>query len=82
MVLRMFLLKALWLGRAGGVGGYVLGSALAAVLGPRIAGVPVFPMVTPLLWAMGVAVVVCVAATYLPARRAARLDPSAALQEI
>jgi ABC-type lipoprotein release transport system permease subunit len=39
-------------------------------------------MLTPLLWAVGVAVVVCVAATYLPARRAARLDPSAALQEI
>jgi putative ABC transport system permease protein len=82
VVLRMFLLKAVWLGLAGGAGGYVLGSVLAAVLGPRIAGVPVFPMVTPLLWAVGVAVVVCVGATFLPARRAARLDPSAALQEI
>jgi putative ABC transport system permease protein len=82
VVLRMFLLKALWLGLAGGVGGYVLGSALAVILGPRVAGVPVLPMLTPLLWAVGVAVVVCVAATFLPARRAARLDPSAALQEI
>jgi putative ABC transport system permease protein len=82
VVLRMFLLKALWLGLAGGLGGYVLGSALAAALGPRIAGVPVLPMVTPLLWAVGVAVLVCVAATFLPARRAARLDPSAALQEL
>jgi putative ABC transport system permease protein len=82
VVLRMFLLKAVWLGLAGGVGGYVLGSALAAILGPRVAGVPVLPMLMPLFWAVGVAVVVCVAATYLPARRAARLDPSAALQEI
>ena len=82
VVLRMFLLKALWLGLAGGVGGYVLGTALAAILGPRLAGVPVFPMLTPLFWAVGVAVLVCMAATYLPARRAARLDPSAALQEI
>jgi putative ABC transport system permease protein len=82
VVLRMFLLKALWLGLAGGGGGYVLGTAMAAILGPRIAGVPVFPMLTPLFWAVGVAVVVCMAATYLPARRAARLDPSAALQEI
>lgn len=81
-VLRMFLLKAVWLGLAGGVGGYVLGTALAAILGPRVAGVPVFPMLSPLFWAVGVAVLVCVAATYLPARRAARLDPSAALQEI
>lgn len=82
VVLRMFLLKALWLGLAGGVGGYLLGTAMAAILGPRVAGVPVFPMLTPLFWAVGVAVVVCIAATYLPARRAARLDPSAALQEI
>ena len=82
VVLRMFLLKAVWLGLAGGVGGYVLGSALAAILGPRVAGVPVLPMLMPLFWAVGVAVVGCVAATYLPARRAARLDPSAALQEI
>lgn len=82
VVLRMFLLKAVWLGLAGGVGGYVLGTALAAMLGPRLAGVPVFPMLSPLFWAVGVAMLVCVGATYLPARRAARLDPSAALQEI
>ena len=82
VVLRRFLLKALWLGLAGGVGGYVLGTAMAAILGPRMAGVPVLPMLTPLFWAVGVAVLVCVAATYLPARRAARLDPSAAVQEI
>jgi len=55
---------------------------MAAILGPRVAGVPVLPMLAPLFWAVGVAVAVCVAATYLPARRAARLDPSAALQEI
>jgi len=82
VVLRMFLLKAVWLGLAGGVGGYVLGTGLAAILGPSLTGVPVLPMLAPLFWAVGVAVAVCVAATYLPARRAARLDPSAALQEL
>jgi putative ABC transport system permease protein len=82
VVLRMFLLKAVWLGLADGAGGYVLGTALAAILGPSLAGVPVLRMLAPLFWAIGVAVAVCVAATYLPARRAARLDPSAALQEL
>jgi putative ABC transport system permease protein len=38
-------------------------------------------MLSPLFWAGGVGVGVCVVASYLPARRAARLDPSAALQE-
>jgi putative ABC transport system permease protein len=81
-VLRLFLIKAVWLGLAGGGGGYALGTALAVVLGPRVAGVPVWPMFSPLFWAVGVAVLICVLASYLPARRAARLDPSAALQEI
>ena len=67
VVLRMFLLKAVWLGLAGGVGGYVLGTALAVILGPRVAGVPVLRMLTPLFWAVGVAVVICAAASYWPA---------------
>ena len=39
LVLRIFLLKALILGVAGGIGGYVLGTILAVVLGPKLAGV-------------------------------------------
>jgi len=82
VVLRVFLLKALLLGLAGGVAGYVLGTVLAVILGPRIAGVPVLPV----LWlgpaAIGIAVGLSLVASYFPARRAARLDPSTALQEI
>ena len=82
MVLKMFLLKALLLGLVGGVGGFLLGTVLAVSLGPRIAGVPVLPMPVLVLWALGVAVAISLAASYFPARRAARLDPSSALQEI
>jgi len=81
MVLRMFLLKALFLGLVGGVAGYVLGTALAVALGPRIAGVPVLPMPVLVLWALGLAIALSLGASYFPARRAARLDPSSALQE-
>lgn len=82
VVLRMFLSKAVLLGLAGGVGGYALGTIAAVILGPRIAGVPVLPMAGLAPLAIGVALAVAVIASYFPARRAARLDPSLALQEI
>ena len=82
VVLRLFLLKALVLGLAGGLAGYVIGTIIAVVLGPRIAGVPVLPMPVLLLWAFGIGVAILLAASYFPARRAARMDPVSALQEV
>ena len=82
IVLRMFLLKALLLGLGGGIAGYAVVTIIAVVLGPRIAGVPVLPMPNLVLWALGVATGISLVASYFPARRAARLDPSSALQEI
>jgi len=82
LILRMFLLKALLLGLAGGVGGYLLGTALAAILGPRLAGIPVLPMPVLIVWAVGISVGIALAASCLPARSAARLDPCATLQEV
>lgn len=81
VVLKLFLLKAVVIGLAGGIGGYVAGTILAMVLGPRLAGVPVLPMPTLVLWALGISVAIALIASYFPARRAARLDPSATLQE-
>jgi putative ABC transport system permease protein len=81
-VLKIFIAKALILGLAAGVGGYILGSALAVVLGPRLAGVPVLPMLTLILLAICIAVPLAVIASLLPARRAARLDPCTTLQEV
>ena len=82
MVLKMFLLKALLLGTVGGVAGYLLGTVLAVALGPRIAGVPVLPMPVLAVWALGISLAISIGASYFPARRAARLDPSSALQEL
>jgi putative ABC transport system permease protein len=81
IVVKMFLLKAMLLGLVGGVAGYVLGTLAAVILGPRLAGVPVLPMIWLLPAALVIALLVCLGASYFPARRAARLDPSAALQE-
>jgi putative ABC transport system permease protein len=80
-VLRMFLLKATMLGFFGGLGGYLLGTVLALVIGPQIAGIPVLPMPSLLPVALVIAVVVSLVASYFPARSASRLDPSVALRE-
>jgi putative ABC transport system permease protein len=82
VILKMFLLKALLLGLAGGVCGYILGTVLAVALGPRLAGVPVLPMPVLVLWAIGISVAIALAASFFPARRAARLDPCTTLQEV
>ncbi len=81
VILRMFLLKALLLGLVGGIGGYLLGTVLAMTLGSRLAGIPVMPMPVLVLWAIGLSLAISLAASYFPARRAARLDPCATLQE-
>jgi putative ABC transport system permease protein len=81
-ILKMFLLKAFLLGLAGGLGGYALGTVLAVTLGPRLAGIPVLPMWSLLIWGTGLSLAIALAASYFPARRAAHLDPSAVLQEV
>ena len=82
LVLRIFLLKAILLGLAGGVGGYVIGTILAVTLGPQLAGVIVLPMPQLALWAIGMSMGISLVASYFPARRAARLDPCATFQEV
>lgn len=82
VVLRVFLMKALILGFIGGIGGYLLGTLLAVLLGPIIAGVPVLPMLHQLVLAIGLSVALALVASYFPARYATRLDPCTVLQEV
>lgn len=82
VIVKIFLLKALLLGLAGGIGGYVLGTGLAVLLGPRIARIPVLPMPILVVYAITLSAAVALLASYLPARRAARLDPCSTLQEV
>jgi putative ABC transport system permease protein len=81
LVSRLFLLKAAWLGLVGGVGGSVIGTAAAIALGPYWAGVTVWPLLHVSTFASASALAIALAAAYLPARQAARLDPCTSLQE-
>ena len=81
LILKMIVGKALILGMAGGVGGFVLGSAAAWWLGPALAGVAVEPLPSLAGLAVGISVAVTFLASLLPALRAARLDPCICFKE-
>lgn len=78
----LFLLKATWLGVAGGIGGCVVGVGLAMLLGPQWAGVSVLPLFDTIATASVVALFVTLIAAFWPARQAAHLDPCACFQEV
>jgi putative ABC transport system permease protein len=78
----VFIGKAVILGLIGGIVGYLLGSLAGMILGPQIAGVKVLPIPLLFVWAVVIAVGISVIASFLPARRAAKLDPALILQEI
>lgn len=82
LISRLFLGKALVIGLAGGLLGYVGGTVLAVGAGPYWAGIAV----RPVAWLAGVALVlaalVAIVASYLPARRAAMIDPCLCFREV
>jgi putative ABC transport system permease protein len=82
LIQRIFLSKALLLGLAGGIGGFVIGTVLAVTLGSKLAGVTVLPMPILALWAIGISVGIALLSSYFPARRASRIDPVATFQEV
>jgi putative ABC transport system permease protein len=82
LIQRIFILKALLLGLAGGVGGYIVGTALAILLGPSVAGITVRARPEWLLMSIVISVVLSLLASLIPVARAVRLDPAVTLQEV
>jgi putative ABC transport system permease protein len=80
-ILKLFLLKALIIGLAGGVFGYILGSGLAVILGPRLAGVPVLPLPMYALYSVLISTFIAFAASAIPAFNATKVDPSLIMKE-
>jgi putative ABC transport system permease protein len=80
-ILKLFLLKALIIGIAGGIFGYILGSALAVILGPRIAGVQVWPLPMYAVYSLAISTFIALAASAIPASNATKIDPSLIMKE-
>jgi putative ABC transport system permease protein len=82
LIARLFLGKALLIGITGGLLGYVVGTTLAVLLGPGWAGVAVQPVWSLAITAVGLAAAVALFSSYLPARRAALIDPCLCFREV
>lgn len=78
---QLFFAKSVILGLLGGMGGYLLGTLSALVLGPELAGLAVAPIPVYLLWSLLIAVAIALLGSWYPVFRATRLDPASILQE-
>ena len=80
IVAGMFLAEQLLLAIAGGLFGFVIGLALARVLGASIFGSPASPRLVLLPVILGIAAIVAMLGSLIPLRRAARFDPAPILR--
>jgi len=80
-IIKVFLLKTLFIGTAGGLIGSVTGILMAIILGPKIAGIPVLPMPILILYGLIVAIVISLIASIVPVIRATKIDPYIIMQE-
>jgi putative ABC transport system permease protein len=80
-IYRLFFAKSIILGLLGGIGGYVLGTSSALILGPQLAGLSIQPIPIYLAWSLLIAVAIAVLGSWYPTYRATRLDPASILQE-
>ena len=81
-ILGVLLVKAVVLGLLGGVLGYAIGTVGAVLLGPGSLGLDVRPLPSFLALSAGLATVIAVIGSLLPAYLASRFDASANLQEV
>lgn len=80
-IIKVFLLKSLFIGIAGGIVGYILGTVMAVILGPRLAGIPVLPMPLLGLYGLFISITISLVASILPVIKATRIDPFVIMQE-
>ena len=81
-VARLFLGKALLVGATGGIVGFTAGTLIAVCAGPQLAGVAVRPLPSLAVLSVILASSVALIASYLPARRAALIDPCLCFREV
>ncbi|HCS54642.1 MAG TPA: ABC transporter permease, partial [Planctomycetaceae bacterium] len=79
---RLVLMKAAMIGIGGGLTGMIAGGVLAIVVGPSIVDVPLSISIPAIGWGLIISFLIAMIFSYLPARKAAHLDPSVCFQDV
>lgn len=77
----ILVMKAVLLGLAGGLGGYILGTIAAVWLGPQFAGIAVNPLYLLLPISIVISVIIAVTGSLIPAYMAGKIEPFSNMQE-
>jgi putative ABC transport system permease protein len=74
--------KAIILGLAGGVLGYIIGTLAGVLLGPYLAGISVQPVPILIVWSLCLAVIIAIIGSLIPAWLAGKIEPFSTMQEV
>jgi len=80
-IVEVFMLKALYIGLIGGILGYVIGTTMALILGPKLINIPVLPVPILGVYAVAISLAISLGASILPVIQATKVDPFVIMQE-
>ena len=81
-IYKLLLIKAIIMGVAGGLTGFIAGALIAYFLGPYLAGINVVPVPVLLLYSVVLATSIAIIGSLLPAYFASKFEPFSNMQEI
>lgn len=80
-IYNILIMKALILGLAGGIGGFIIGTIAAVWLGPQFAGITVSPLYFLLPASVVISVFIAITGSVIPAYLAGKIEPFSNMQE-
>lgn len=80
-IVKIFLLKAFFIGIMGGVTGALTGTLLAVIAGPSLTGYSITPLPILGLYGLLLSIIVSLLASIIPVIKATRVDPFVIMQE-
>lgn len=80
-VYNILITKALIMGLAGGIAGYIIGTIAAMWLGPQFAGIKVTPLYILLPASIAISIIISVTGSVIPAYLAGKIEPFSNMQE-
>jgi putative ABC transport system permease protein len=81
-IYNILLIKAVLIGFAGGITGYLAGALIAYFLGPSIAGINVLPVFSLLYWSVLLSIFITIIGSIIPAHLASKFDPYSNMQDV